>query len=339
MCIRDSLNTVRISGSAVYGDAPIEEVTIITESAGALYQLWDGQGTLLASGMLNNQSIVLPHAAVNIRPTIDLQPGGWVRYASFTGHLGAPMNNGSLDVGGDGIIDWTWDFQPLGAFGWFDGSQQNNSTQSQWGAPQGTIIDQGMTLYADADITWIWSNGAHDSMEAGQLRVLEYPWTTIQNQSEPTDFIFNGLAISWESTDSITELGSALRDIQSDAVEGTGPATISSGNLQIPIVLEADQGGVALTGSISHAQRIVNEVTSVPSGTMVPDENVTIVTHHSHLFDRGLLDAALLRLQTSEGLDIEVHIDDLSGQPIATQVFGSDPVSYTHLTLPTILLV
>ena len=331
-----TLNTVRISGSAVYGDAPIEEVTIIAESAGALYQLWDGQGILLASGMLNNQSVVLPHAAVNVRPTIDLQPGGWVRYASFTGHLGAPMNNGSLDVGGDGIIDWTWDFESDGAFGWYDGSQQNNSTQSQWGVPRGTILDHGMTLYADADITWTWSNGVHDSMEAGQLRVLEYPWTAIQNQSEPSDFIFIGVAISWESTDSITDLGSALRDIQSDAVNGTGPAMISSGNLQVPIVLEADQGGVALTGSISHAQRIVNEVTSVPSGTMVPDENVTIVTHHTHLFDRGLLDAALLRLQTSEGLDIEVHIDDLSGQPIATQVFGFDQMSLQSINVQTV---
>ncbi len=319
-----TLNTIRISASSAYGDAPIEEVSIIAESAGAVFQLWDGQGTLLASGMLNNQSIVLPHAAVNIRPTIDLQPGGWVRYASFTGHLGAPMTNGTLDVGGDGIIDWSWDFEPYGAFGWYDGHHlQNNTSQPQWGSPW-AVIDEGMVLYADADITWTWANGIHDSMQAGEYRILEYPLTSIQNQSEPSHFSFIGIAISWESTDSITELGSTLRDIQSDAVNGTGPATIHSGNLQIPIVLEADQGGVALTGSISHAQRIVNEITSVPSGTMVPDENVTIVTYHSHLFDRGLLDVAILRLQTSEGIDIEIHIDDLSGQPIATQVFGSE---------------
>ncbi len=321
-----TLNTVRISGSAAYGDAPIEEVAIIAESSGALYQLWDGQGTLLASGMLNNRSILLPHSAVNIRPTIDLQPGGWVRYASFTGLLGAPMNNGTLDVGGDGIIDWTWDFEPHGAFGWYDGHHQNSSSQPQWSSP-GTILDQGMALSATEDITWTWANGIHDSMAAGELRILEYPWTTIQNQSQPSDFEFIPLAISWESTDSITGLGPALRDIQSDAVNGTGPATIISGDMHILIVLEADQGGVGLTGSISHAQRIVNEVTSVPSGTMVPDQIVTITSHHNHLFDRSLLDSAILRMQTSSGLDIEAHIDDLSGQPIATQIFGSEKMS------------
>lgn len=328
-----TLNTVRLSGSSAYGDAPIEEVTIIAESAGVLYQLWDGQGALLASGMLSNQSIVLPHAAVNIRPTLDLQPGGWVRYASFTGHLGAPMNNGTLDVGGDGIIDWTWNFEPYGAFGWYDGSHhQNSSTQPQWGSP-GTMLDQGMTLYADDNITWTWANGIDDSMEGGELRILEYPWTTIQNQSEPSYFSFSGIAISWESTVSITGLGPALRDIQSDAVNGTGPAQIIVGDMHIPIVLEADQGGVALTGSISHAQRIVNEVTSVPIGTMVPDQNITITSLHSHLFDRGLLDTAILRIQTSNGFDIEVHIDDLSGQPIATQVFGFDQLSLTSTNI------
>ena len=322
-----TLNTVRISGAAAYGDAPIEEVTILAESAGALYQLWDGQGSLLSSGMLNNQSISLPHAAVNIRPTIDLQPGGWVSYASFTGHLGAPMNNGTLDVGGDGIIDWAWDFDSGGSFGWYDGShQQNGSAQPQWNSP-GTMLDQGMALGATADITWTWANGIHDSMEEGEIRILNHPWTTIQNQSEPSDFVFSPLAISWDSTYSITGLGPALRAIQSDAVNGTGPAQIISGDLHIQIVLEADQGGVGLTGSISHAQRIVNEVTLVPSGTMVPDQIVTIKSHHTHLFDRGLFDAAILRMQTSSGLHIEAHIDDLSGQPVASQVFGSDQIS------------
>jgi len=321
-----TLNTVRISGSAAFGDAPIEDVIIIAESAGAIFQLWDGQGALLATGMLNNQSITLPHAAVNIRPTIDLQPGGWVRYASFTGQLGAPMHNGALDVGGDGIVDWSWNFEPHGAFGWYDGPHQNNSsntTWTQWNSP-GIILDQGMTLYATADISWTWANGIHDSMEAGEIRILPYPTATIQNQSDSQFFNFIGMAISWESTDSITGLGQALRSIQSDAINGTGSAIISSGNLQIPIILEADQGGVALSGSISHAQRIVNEVTSVPGGTMVPDENVTIVSHHTHLFDRDLLDAAILRLQSSGGIDIEVHIEDLSDQPIATQIFGSE---------------
>ena len=333
-----TLNTVRISGSAAFGDAPIEDVIIIAESAGAIFQLWDGQGALLATGMLNNQSIVFPHAAVNIRPTIDLQPGGWVRYASFTGQLGSPMHNGALDVGGDGTIDWSWNFEPYGAFGWYDGHhQQNNSTSSsgQWSSP-GIILDQGMVLYAGADISWTWANGIHDSMIAGEIRILQYPATTIQNQSDPQFFNFIGMAISWQSTTSITGLGPALRDVQSDAINGTGSAFIDSGDLHIPIVVEADQGGVALTGSISHAPRIVNEITTVPTGTMVPDEIVTIETHHSHLFDRGLLDAAILRLQTSEGIDIEAHIDDLSGQPIATQLFGSDQMSLQSINVSTV---
>ena len=328
-----TLNTVRISGTASYGDAPIEKVDIITEAAGAFYQLWDGQGSLLASGILNNQSILLPYAVVNFRPTIDLQPGGWVHAASFTGHLGAPMNNGTLDVGADEIIDWTWDFDSDGAFGWYDGShQQNSNSQPQWGS-SGIMLDQGVALYASDNITWTWSNGMHDLLEAGALRILEYPWSTIQNLSCSSCSTIIPIAISWESTVSITGLGSELRNIQSDAINGTGPASIQSGNLHIPIVLEADQGGVALEGSISHAQRIVNEVTLVPSGTMVPDQNVTIVTEHTHLFNRDLLDAAILRMQTSEGLDIEAHINNLSTSPVATQLFGSEQFSLQSINV------
>ena len=330
-----TLNTILISGSAAYGDAPIEEVTIIAESAGAFFQLWDGQGTLLANGMLNNQSIVLPHTSVNIRPTIELQPGGWVRYASFTGHLGSPMNDGTLDVGGDGIIDWSWNFEPYGAFGWYDGHHQNSTNQSQWVSP-GIILDQGMALHAGADITWTWANGIHDSMESGEVRILQNPLSTILNQSDSQYFNYIGIGISWQSTTSITGLGSDLREIQAEAINGTGPATIVSGELQIPIILEASQGGVGLTGSISHAQRIVNEIATVPIGTMVPDENVTIETHHTHLFNRGLLDAAILRLQTSEGIDIEAHIDDLSGQPIATQLFGSEQMSLQSINVVSV---
>ena len=66
---------------------------------------------------------------------------------------------------------------------------------------------------------------------------------------------------------------------------------------------------------------------------MVPGQNVTITSLHSHLFNRGLFDAAILRMQTSNGLDIEAHIDDLSGQPVATQLFGSTQISLesTHV--------
>ena len=328
-----TLNTVRISGSPVYGDAPIEEVTIIAESAGALYQLWNGQGALIASGMLNNQSIVLPHSAVNIRPTIDLQPGGWIRYASFTGHLGQPMNHGSLDVGADGAIDWEWDAESNGALGWYDGSHlQNNTSYSQWIAP-GVVLDQGTVLYADDDITWTWANGIHDSMHAGEHRILDRPWTLIQNQSNASDFTFMGIAISWESTSSITGLGPSLREIQSDAINGTGPASIISGDLHIPIVLEADQGGVKLAGSISHAQRILNEIISVPTGTMVPEENVTILSSHSHLFDRNLLDVAILRMQSDTGVDIEVHVENLSTGPVATQIFGAEKMSMSSVSV------
>ena len=319
-----TLNTIGISGSAVYGDAPIEQVSINSESAGVLYQLWDGQGNLLVSGALTNQSIVLPYAAVSIRPTIDVQPGGWIRHASFTGHLGLPMNNGSVDVGGDGIIDWTWDFESHGAFGWYDGHRSN---QSQWAPPE-TILDQGIALYANDDITWTWANGIHDSMVAGEIRILERSPTAIQNQSESSDFSFIEIAASWESTSSITGLGQALRDIQTAAMNGTGPANIISGDLHIPIVLEADQGGVAVTGSISHAQRIVNTIISAPQGTMVPMQTVTIVTDHQHLFDRNLLNSALLRMHSNDGPDIEVLMINIGSQPIATQVLGAQQMEF-----------
>ena len=135
-----------------------------------------------------------------------------------------------------------------------------------------------MALYAGADISWTWSNGIDDSMVAGEIRILQHPASTIQNQSDSQFFNFIGMAISWQSTTSITELGPNLREIQAQAINGTGPATIVSGNLQIPIILQADQGGV---GSQVQFHTLTNcqHIDSVPSGTMVPEQNVTIMVN------------------------------------------------------------
>ncbi|MEC9090955.1 MAG: hypothetical protein VYC11_06275, partial [Candidatus Thermoplasmatota archaeon] len=328
-----TLTTVQIPGESVYGDAPIEEVSIISESAGALFEIRDGQGVLLANGALTNQSIVLPYATVNIRPTISLQPGGWLRYASFTGHLGAPMTTGSLDIGGDGNIDWTWDSNQSGSFGWYGGlCHPCSPTETQFNS-SGVILDAGVALVAGNDITWTWANGDHDSLNAGQIRILEYPQSSIQNQSNPDDFVFMGMATSWHSTTSITELGPSLREIQSAAINGTGSATIDSGQLQIPINLQADVGGVSLSGVISHAPRIENTIISVPDGTMVPEQNVYIITSHSHLFDRNLFDVAILRLQSNTGVDIEVHVENLSEEPVALQIFGAEKMELLSVNI------
>ena len=69
------------------------------------------------------------------------------------------------------------------------------------------------------------------------------------------------MAISWRTLIRFG-IGSTLRAVQSDAINGTGHFG-AAGELQIPIVLQADIGGISLTGSISHAQRIVNEIDSV----------------------------------------------------------------------------
>ncbi|MED6297963.1 MAG: hypothetical protein VX828_06655, partial [Candidatus Thermoplasmatota archaeon] len=231
---------------------------------------------------------------------------------------------------------WSWNSIHDGAFGWFDGHHlQQNTPLSQW-AVHGNPVDQGVVLHAEEDITWTWANGVEDSLDSGQYRILEYPVSSIQNQSVPSDFTFIGMAISWETIDSVTGLGSTLRAIQSDAINGTGPASITAGELQIPIVMQADIGGISLTGSISHAQRIVNEIDSVPSGTMVPEQNITIVSTHTHLFDRNLLDVAILRLQSSTGIDIEVHVEDLSTEPVATQIFGAQYMALSSVTLTTV---
>ncbi|MEE3083828.1 MAG: hypothetical protein VX320_07080 [Candidatus Thermoplasmatota archaeon] len=317
-----TLQIQRIEGSAAYGDTPIEAVSIVADAAGSLFEIRDGQGVLIASGSLINQTIQLPYATAIIRPSIILQQSGWIHHASFTGHLGTPMNSGTLDVGGDGIIDWSWNFEPYGALGWYDGPHPD-STQ-QWAPPQQvTMLDQGMVLSATDDITWTWANGIHDSMLAGEHRILEYPWTSILNQSEPSDFVFIPLAISWQSTYSITGLGPALREIQSDALNGTGPAQMNSGLLHIPIILSADQGGIQVSGGVTHAQRIVNEVVSVPSGTMIPEQNVTIVTEHTHLLDSALFDAVDLRMETSNGEHLEMRVDDIWDTAHFSQFSGS----------------
>ena len=69
---------------------------------------------------------------------------------------------------------------------------------------------------------------------------------------------------------------------------------------------------------------------------MVPEQNITIVSTHTHLFDRDLLDVAILRLQSSTGIDIEVHVEDLSTEPVATQIFGAQHMALSSVTLTTV---
>jgi len=319
-----SLLTQRISGEPAFGSAPIEAVTISAESAGALFELRDAKGAVLASGTLSNRTIQLAHPAVLMRVTIDLQPGGWVRHATFTGHLGLAMHNGTVDIGGDGAIDWAYSpATPGDGFGW-------TADPGTMIPADATEIDRAHMIVGLENATWDWADGSLGSISLGE--VLLVTWVpTLYNLSGAVNVL--KLGVSYSQTISITGLGPALRDIQADARNGTGPAQIITGQVHIPIVLSADQGGVALSGGITHAQRMVNSIISVPAGTMVPEQSVTIVSEHSHLFDRGLLDLAILRMQTSEGVPIEVHIPDLDDASSATQIFGADELTLTSVNI------
>ena len=113
-----------------------------------------------------------------------------------------------------------------------------------------------MALYAATDISWTWANGIHDSMEAGEIRILPYPVATIQNQSDSQFFNFIGMAISWESTDSITGLGQALRSIQSDAINGTGSAINPFGSIQSAINFATTTGDSVTVAAGTYVENI-----------------------------------------------------------------------------------
>ena len=333
-----TLNTQSIPADPVFGAAPIEAVTISADAAGALFEITDGQGTVLVSGSLTNRTIQLPHAVAVIRPTISLQPGGWIRHASFTGHLGAPMTFASVDIGGDGTEDWSWPpatpFGALGSFGWMTGEVNHARSQgSPWAPDPAWVTDQAWLWYAPVNLSWNWPGGATQTMTAGEMRLLERSPDDLQNVNPSIQLDLYHIGSTWESTFTINGLGPSLRGVQAEAINGTGPGTMVSGDVHIPIVVSADRGGVSIEGSVSHAQRITNGVVWTPVGTMVPDQEVTIITEHRHLFDRSLLDTAILRMQSSQGVAIEVHISELATQPVAIQVFGADEMTLIDVNI------
>ena len=323
-----TLLTKRLTATPAYGSAPVTALSIDARAAGALFEARDNKGAILASGSLTNRTIQLSHPAVMVHLTIDLQPGGWVSRASFTGHLGLTMHNGSVDIGGDGIVDWTHSPDMTGdGFGWE--VRYFNGFQAGYNLPAGaTERDFALLVHAWDPVSWEEADGTQHSMVAGEIRAFDhYPMMINLSCSCVTHHL---LGATYDLDITVSDLGPAMRQIQAAAINGSGPGTLIGTEVHIPIVVRADAGGVALDGHIQHAQRIVNRVAWVPPTTLVPDEEVTLVTEHSHLFDRDLLTSAILRLQSSGGVDIEIHIDDLSTAPVATQLLGADSFSLTE---------
>ena len=44
---------------------------------------------------------------------------------------------------------------------------------------------------------------------------------------------------------------------------------------------------------------------------MIPEQNVTIISEHTHLLDSAYFDAVVLRMETSAGQHLEMRLEDI----------------------------
>ncbi len=104
---------------------PVSVLSMSGVGAGALITIRDEAGAVIHTGSLINQTVqtTTPFAWFEIE--LALLAGGWIQSLKVDGMRGSPAVGASVDIGGDGLVEWQWPGPtPWGPLGW--------QTQSCW---------------------------------------------------------------------------------------------------------------------------------------------------------------------------------------------------------------
>ena len=121
-----TLSTYTISSVPLIPTHPISALHISGIGAGALLSFRDEAGALIHSGAIGNRTVQTTTPFAWYQVEVALQPGGWIQELEVEGLRGSPAVGASIDIGGDGIVEWQWPgLTPWGPLGW--------QTQTCWG--------------------------------------------------------------------------------------------------------------------------------------------------------------------------------------------------------------
>jgi hypothetical protein len=98
---------------------PISALLVSGVGAGVLITFRDESGAVIHTGGLVNQTVQTTTPFAWYQVEVALMAGGWLHSLKVEGLRGSPAVGASLDVGGDGIVEWQWPGPtPWGPLGW-----------------------------------------------------------------------------------------------------------------------------------------------------------------------------------------------------------------------------
>ena len=144
---------------------------------------------------------------------------------------------------------------------------------------------------------------------------------------ENYNVLLGGLAIGYHITEMVSGLGNQMYEYHEDLKLQSNDEEIN-----IPLTLRSDKGGVNINGEIYHELMITNEPFSVPE-TIYPDgDDIIISTGHHHLYSNSEIDRITLSGQATSGQLILFELLDLQTNPTFIQNIGSEVVELNTTT-------
>ena len=104
---------------------PVSALSVSGIGAGVLITIRDEAEAVIHTGALINQTVQTTTPFAWFQIEVALQAGGWIQSLKVDGMRGSPAVGASVDIGGDGLVEWQWPGPtPWGPLGW--------QTQSCW---------------------------------------------------------------------------------------------------------------------------------------------------------------------------------------------------------------
>ena len=349
--VNDGGVTVSVTGESGLSSRPISSSTLTGNFTGVT-TLLTTSGTQTVSATTPNSVLDLGDMRSAIIPRVTFAPGASVSELVLRGSFAQPAHGATIDLAGDGVIDWEFSAIPgYGSYGWqtqIDSNQFEHALDIQDTGTISVMIPDGANVHTL--LVGLNPNGSTSpltvSSGSSQFYQIVYPnWSTtvvsianpqlspsgnftdssgrdwsiidIDFESVGSEFNIGSFAIGYNLLENVSGLGQTVKNYH-DQNSNNGQIDI----VNVPISWTATKGGVAVDGGVYHENMITNHPFSVPVTWYPNGELQGFDTKHHHLLGNENIDEIHLIGMDSSGDSVAITLTDIHTNPVFTQTSG-----------------
>lgn len=309
-------STGRIEGHWA-APAPYEDVTVTCGCMQARVFLTADDGTV-ASATFNspgNQSLTLPLSQI-VDVDVLIFSGGSLSNLSID-----PVTLGGAllaEVRVGDALSWGWSgADSMGAFG-HQTITSGNASHPVVLLPEGASVQSVLaivngtpstpSMVPNSQVTTFAHPGGYHRLRHHELQVA----------SEGAHI--HGISVAWSISQTVTMNATSLTSIQGNITPD------ASGQVSLPVTVNATQGSLRFHGGIDHAPRLVDAFLTTPE-SLHPQRAITFTTSHTRLIGGPDIDSVRLEMATTASDHapmMSVELREVRSTPIVHQSSGSE---------------